>query len=168
MSSPPRVALYPGSFDPVTLGHLDILDRARLLFDRVVVAVLANPAKATVFSTEERLSLLRKSIPAHPSVEISTFGGLTVDCARAVGASTVVRGLRAVSDFENEFQMALMNRRLAPGIDTVFLMTSSANLFTSSSMIKEVCRLGGAITELVPPATVEALQRRFHVSEEAG
>lgn len=156
-----RVGLYPGSFDPVTLGHLDILERAGPLFDRVVVAVLENPAKTTLFSVEERVDLLRQSLPRNRPVEVTTFSGLTVEFAGVVGAAAVVRGLRAVSDFENEFQMALMNRRLAPAIDTVFLMTSLPNLFISSTVIKEVCHFGGDISELVPAASAEALRRRI-------
>ncbi|HZB98183.1 MAG TPA: pantetheine-phosphate adenylyltransferase [Candidatus Sulfotelmatobacter sp.] len=156
-----RVALYPGSFDPVTLGHLDILERACVLFDRVVIAVLENPAKATLFTAEERLELLRQSVRADAGVEITTFAGLTVECAAAYGASVIVRGLRAVSDFETEFQMTLMNRRLAPSVDTIFLMTSFSNLFISSSIIKEVCRFGGDVAELVPPASATAMRRKF-------
>ena len=156
-----RIALYPGSFDPVTLGHLDILERARLIFDRVVVAVLENPAKTPLFTTEERVELLRASIQGNGAVEVGTFAGLTVDYARRVGAVAIVRGLRVTSDFENEFQMALMNRRLNPDIHTVFLMTSFSNVFISSSIIKEVGRLGGTIDDVVPPASADALRRRF-------
>lgn len=156
-----RIAVYPGSFDPVTLGHLDILERATLIFDRVVLAVLENPTKAPLFSVEERVRLLRDTVDNNPNIEVGTFNGLTVDFARKVGAIAVVRGLRAVSDFENEFQMALMNRRLHPEIHTVFLMTSFSNVFVSSSLIKEVCRFGGRIEEFVPPHVAKAMHAKL-------
>ena len=156
-----RVALYPGSFDPVTLGHLDILERATLIFDHVVVAVLENTRKAALFSVDERVELIRESVNGNSRVEVSTFSGLTVECARSVGATAIVRGLRATSDFENEFQMALMNRRLAPDVHTVFLMTSFSNVYISSSMIKEVCRHGANIDDFVPAASARALNERI-------
>jgi pantetheine-phosphate adenylyltransferase len=159
-----RVAVYPGSFDPVTLGHLDILERATLIFDKVIMAVLENPGKTPLFTTEERVGLLAASLADQPrseQVEVGTFAGLTVDFARRVGATAIVRGLRAVSDFENEFQMALMNRRLAPHVHTVFLMTSFSNVFVSSSLIKEVCRFGGRVDDFVPPVCAEAMLRKF-------
>jgi pantetheine-phosphate adenylyltransferase len=156
-----RIALYPGSFDPVTRGHLDILERACLVFDRVVVGVLDNPSKSPLFTTEERVDLIRRSIEDAPQVEVDTFDGLTVDFAQRVGAIAIVRGLRVTSDFENEFQMTLMNRRLNPDVHTIFLMTSFSNVFISSSIIKEVFRLGGAIDDAVPPASAEALRRKF-------
>jgi pantetheine-phosphate adenylyltransferase len=157
-----RVALYPGSFDPVTMGHLDILERATAIFDRVVVSVLRNPAKQPLFSVEERVELLREATrPLGEQVQVDTFDGLTVDHAEQVGAIAIVRGLRALSDFETEFQMALMNRRLEPDVHTVFLMTSARNVFMSSALVKEVCRLGGDISEFVPPAIAEALRRRL-------
>ncbi|MGO8687675.1 MAG: pantetheine-phosphate adenylyltransferase [Candidatus Dormibacteria bacterium] len=157
-----RVALYPGSFDPATLGHLDILERASAIFDKVVVSVLRNPAKQPLFSVEERLDLLREvTRPLGEQVEVDTFDGLTVDHAQKVGAIAIVRGLRALSDFETEFQMALMNRRLDPGVHTVFLMTSAPNVFMSSALVKEVCRLGGDISAFVPPPIAEALRRRL-------
>jgi pantetheine-phosphate adenylyltransferase len=156
-----RIALYPGSFDPVTRGHLDILERACLVFDRVIVGVLDNPSKSPLFTTEERVDLIRRSIEDTPQVEVDSFDGLTVDFAQHVGAIAIVRGLRVTSDFENEFQMTLMNRRLNPDVHTVFLMTSFSNVFISSSIIKEVFRLGGAIDDAVPPASAEALRRKF-------
>ena len=156
-----RVALYPGSFDPITLGHLDILERAMEIFDRVVVSVLRNPDKQPLFSVEERLELIREAVrPLNGEVEVDAFDGLTVEHAKRVGAVAIVRGLRAVSDFESEFQMALMNRRLDPDIHTVFLMTSAPNVFMSSALVKEVCRLGGDISEFVPPPVAEALRQR--------
>jgi pantetheine-phosphate adenylyltransferase len=157
-----RVALYPGSFDPITLGHLDILERAIAIFDRVVVSVLRNPAKQPLFSVDERLELIRAAtLPLEGDVTVDSFDGLTVEHARHVGAIAIVRGLRALSDFETEFQMALMNRRLAPDVHTVFLMTSAPNVYMSSTLVKEVCRLGGDISEFVPPAIAEALHRRL-------
>jgi pantetheine-phosphate adenylyltransferase len=156
-----RVALYPGSFDPVTRGHLDILERATLIFDRVVIGVLQNPSKTPLFTTEERVDLIRQSIDGYGNIEVATFDGLTVDFAQRVGAIAIVRGLRVTSDFENEFQMTLMNRRLNPDVHTVFLMTSFSNVFISSSIIKEVFRLGGAIDDAVPPACADALRRKF-------
>jgi pantetheine-phosphate adenylyltransferase len=156
-----RIALYPGSFDPMTRGHLDILERACLIFDRIVVAVLENPSKTPLFTTAERVELIRASIDGGDRVEVGSFSGLTVDYAREVGAIAIVRGLRVTSDFENEFQMTLMNRRLNPDVHTVFLMTSFSNVFISSSIIKEVFRLGGAIDDAVPPPCAEALRRKF-------
>jgi pantetheine-phosphate adenylyltransferase len=156
-----RIAVYPGSFDPVTLGHLDILERATLIFDRVVLGVLENPKKEPLFTVAERVELLRDTVDSNPAIEVGTFSGLTVDYARQVGAIAIVRGLRAVSDFENEFQMALMNRRLHPDIHTVFLMTSFSNVFVSSSLIKEVCRFGGSIEEFVPAHVSDAMLRKL-------
>jgi pantetheine-phosphate adenylyltransferase len=166
-----RVAVYPGSFDPVTFGHLDILERATLIFDRVIMAVLENPGKAPLFTTEERVELIRASVADHPrldGIEVGTFSGLTVEFARQQDATAIVRGLRAISDFENEFQMALMNRRLAPQIHTVFLMTAFSNVFVSSSLIKEVCRYGGKIDDFVPPVCAAAMRRKFGREQPAG
>jgi pantetheine-phosphate adenylyltransferase len=157
-----RVALYPGSFDPITFGHLDILERATAIFDRVVVSVLRNPDKQPLFSVDERLELIGAAIkPLAGDVTVDSFDGLTVAHAQRVGAIAIVRGLRALSDFESEFQMALMNRRLQPDVHTVFLMTSAPNVFMSSNLVKEVCQLGGDISEFVPPAIAEALRRRL-------
>ena len=157
-----RVALYPGSFDPITLGHIDILERATAIFDRVVVSVLRNPAKQQLFSVDERLELLGAATESlDGEVTVDSFDGLTVEHARQVGAIAIVRGLRALSDFETEFQMALMNRRLEPDVHTVFLMTSAPYVYMSSNLVKEVCRLGGDISEFVPPAIAEALHRRL-------
>ena len=156
-----RIAVYPGSFDPVTFGHLDILDRAMPIFDRVVVGVLANPAKEPLFTVEERITLMRACVAEKANVEVTSFDGLTVDFAKATGAIAIVRGLRVLSDFESEFQMALMNRRLNPSVNTVFLMTSFSNVFVSSSIIKEVCRLGGNVDEAAPAVSVAAMRRKF-------
>ncbi|MGH7685647.1 MAG: pantetheine-phosphate adenylyltransferase [Candidatus Dormibacteria bacterium] len=156
-----RIAVYPGSFDPVTHGHLDILDRATHIFDRVVVGVLANSTKEPLFTVDERIALIREAVGENPYVDVARFEGLTVDFARAVGATAIVRGLRVLSDFESEFQMALMNRRLYPEVNTVFLMTSVANVFVSSSIIKEVCRLGGNVDALAPATSVSAMKRKY-------
>ena len=155
-----RIALYPGSFDPMTRGHLDILERACVIFDHVQIGVLENPSKTPLFTLEERVELIRESVDGS-RVDVGTFAGLTVDYARQVGAVAIVRGLRVTSDFESEFQMTLMNRRLNPDIHTVFLMTSFSNVFISSSIIKEVFRLGGTIDDAVPPACAAALRRKF-------
>lgn len=163
-----RVALYPGSFDPLTMGHVDVLERARVIFDRVVVGVLTNPGKTPLFSVQERVALVTDHVGGRPGLEVATFEGLTVDFAKQIGAAAIVRGLRATSDFEGEFQMTLMNRRLAPDIHTVFLMTSFANVYVSSSIIKEVCRLGGDIKDFVPPASAQALQSKFGQSPQEG
>lgn len=162
------VAVYPGSFDPVTHGHLDILDRATLIFDRVIVAVLDNPAKAGLFSIDERVALLHAAVDNNAKVEVATFDGLTVEFARRCGAVAIVRGLRAISDFESEFQMALMNRRLAPDVHTVFLMTSFSNVFVSSTLIKEVCRFGGDVDAFVPPASAVAMRRKYGTASTQG
>jgi len=154
-------ALYPGSFDPLTNGHLDIVDRTAQLFDRVVIAVLENPSKQPLFSTAERVALIRDSLGERSRVEVSTFNGLTIDFARQVGARVIVRGLRAVSDFESEFQMALMNRRLEPDVTTVFIPTSLRHLFLSSSLIKELAEFGGDISEFVPANVVKPLKQRL-------
>ena len=152
-------AVYPGSFDPFTLGHLDILQRASDIFEKVIVAVLENPNKAPLFSVEERIDMIRDSVGEDARIEVDSFNGLTVDYARKVGAGSLVRGLRATSDFESEFQMALFNRRLAPEINTVFLMTSFANVFLSSSLIKEVASYGGNVDFAVPPSVAKRLAR---------
>jgi pantetheine-phosphate adenylyltransferase len=154
-------ALYPGSFDPLTNGHLDIVDRTAQIFDRVVIAVLENPSKQPLFSTAERVAMIRESLGDRPSVEVSTFNGLTIDFARQVRARVIVRGLRAVSDFESEFQMALMNRRLEPDVTTVFIPTSLRHLFLSSSLIKELAEFGGDISEFVPANVVGPLKQRL-------
>jgi len=154
-----RTAIYPGSFDPFTLGHLDILERACGIFDRVIVAVLRNPNKTPMFSVEERMEMIRESVSTNDRVEVAAFAGLTVEFAQQVEAAAIVRGLRATSDFESEFQMALFNRKLAPGITTVFLMTSFANVFLSSSLIKEVNSHGGDVEFAVPPSVATRLAR---------
>jgi pantetheine-phosphate adenylyltransferase len=157
----PSVALFPGSFDPVTNGHLDLIDRTLKVFDQVVVAILLNPDKRPLFTVEERVAILREVCRRKKNVGIGTFSGLLVDYAVKVGASSIVRGLRAISDFEYEFQMALMNRRLDPRIDTVFLMAPESYSYLSSRLVKEVFHLGGSITGLVPPLVERRLRQKM-------
>ena len=156
-----RVAIYPGSFDPVTLGHLDLIRRAERLVDRLVVAVLHNPAKTCAFSVAERVDFLRELLADTPHVEITTFHGLLVDYAKQQGAQFIVRGVRAFSDFEYEFQMALMNRKLAPDLETVFLMPKEEYSVVSSRMVREVGGMGGDISGLVPEKLVERIAARL-------
>jgi len=156
-----RTALYPGSFDPPTRGHEDLVHRSLALADRVIVAVATNSAKQPLFEIEERLELLRTALGSDPRVTVETFDGLLVDFARKVGATMAVRGLRAVSDFEYEFQMALMNRQLHPGLETVFLVPALDLTYLSSSLVREVARHGGDVSALVHPAVAAALKRRF-------
>ncbi|GIV02987.1 MAG: phosphopantetheine adenylyltransferase [Fimbriimonadales bacterium] len=154
-----KKAVYPGSFDPPTLGHVDILRRAASLFDEVVVAVGANTAKKPMFSLEERVAMLQEIVAELPNVQVLPFDGLLVNFATQHDASAVIRGLRAVSDFENEFQMALANRTLAPNLETVFLMTSAEVMFVSSSIVKEIASLGGDVSGLVPKNVAARLMR---------
>ena len=144
-----RLALFPGSFDPLTNGHVDIVLRSAHLFERVLIAVLVNPAKKPLFSPEERVDIIRRVFREYPNVEVDTFAGLLVDYARSKRASAIVRGLRAVSDFEYEFQMAATNARLCPSIETMFLTASETNQFTSSRFVKEIARLGGDVSSFV-------------------
>lgn len=161
MSPTPRTAVFPGSFDPLTNGHVDIIVRATRLFDRVVVAVAMNAEKTPLFSIDERVGLIREVFRDHLSVQVDTFNGLLVEYARQQGASALIRGLRAVSDFEYEFQMALMNRNLAPGIETVFLVPAFDLTYLSSSLVREVARFGGDVSQLVHPKVQQALKRKF-------
>jgi len=156
-------AVYPGSFDPLTNGHIDIIDRARGLCDRLILAVLVNDDKKPLFSVEERIRMLDSTVSggSGANVEAREFSGLLVEFARRAGARFLVRGLRAVSDFEYEFQMALMNRRLAPELETVFLMAKEEYSYVSSRLVKEVARLGGDVSGLVPPPVAAALRRRY-------
>ena len=156
-----KVAIYPGSFDPVTNGHLDIVKRGLKLFDKIIVTILYNPGKETLFSVEERLVMLRESMQSLSHIEIDRYDGLLVDYAAKRKAQAILRGMRAVSDFEYEFQMALMNRRLNREIQTVFLMTGLRWIFTSSSIIKEAARFGGNIEGMVPPLVLEKLKIKF-------
>ena len=155
-----QIALFPGSFDPLTNGHVDIITRGARLFERIVVAVLVNPEKSPLFSVPERVALAREVFAAWPNVEVDTFGGLLVDYARAKQASVVVRGLRAISDFEYEMQMALMNRRLNPDVETVFMMPAETYSYVSSRLVKEVFALGGNVSGLVPPEVEARLKAR--------
>ncbi len=158
---PERVAVYPGSFDPITNGHVDIIQRGARLFDRIIVAVLVNPDKRPMFAVEERVETAREVFAGEPKVEVDAFDGLLIDFARQKQASVIVRGLRAVSDFEFEFQMALMNRRLAPDIETVFMMPAEAYTYISSRLVREVYGLGGEVRGLVPEAVVGRMRRKF-------
>ncbi len=153
--------LYPGSFDPVTLGHVDVTRRAARLFDKIVIGVYDTPSKSLMFDTDERMDLFRRSVTDIPNVEVTSFQGLVVRYAQEIGANTIVRGLRSGSDFEYEFDMAFMNRRLAPNVDLVSFMTSLDYMFLSSSLIKEVAMLGGDITGMVPPHVIEAVNSKF-------
>jgi pantetheine-phosphate adenylyltransferase len=155
------VAVYPGTFDPITNGHVDIVRRALALFDRVIVAVAENVRKAPLFSLEERSQMIRASIGEDPRVEVDSFTGLLVEYAQQRKARVLIRGLRAIADFEYEFQFAHMNRHLAPGVETVFLMTSEESFYVSSSLVKEVATMGGDITRIAPPAVVEAFKRKL-------
>ena len=156
------IAVYPGTFDPITNGHLDILNRALALFDKVIVTIAVNQRKGPLFSVDERIEFIREAMPhANGRLEFTAFDGLLVDFCRDNGATVIVRGLRALADFEYEFQFAHMNRRLAPGVDTVFFMTDERNHYVSSSLVKEVASLGGDVAGLVPPAVVTALAAKY-------
>ena len=157
-----RAAVYPGSFDPFTNGHLDVVDRALGIFDRVIVAVAANPEKRQpLFTVEERVKLIQESLKARERVEVASYTGLTVEYARSRGATTLVKGLRAYSDFDAELQQALMNRKLAPDIHTVFLMSSFTHIFVSSSILKDIASYGGKVSDLVPPPVARALKEKY-------
>jgi pantetheine-phosphate adenylyltransferase len=158
-------ALYPGTFDPITNGHIDLAQRAARIFDRVVVAVAANKGKAPLFSLEERVGLAREALGELPNVEVLSFETLTVDCARASGATVILRGLRAVSDFEFEFQLAGMNRHLGPELETMFLTPSEKYAFLSSSVVREIAKLGGNVSSFVPELVRAALVRKYTASE---
>jgi pantetheine-phosphate adenylyltransferase len=161
-----RAAVYPGSFDPMTNGHLDIIRRGTRVFDRVVVAVLENEGKSPLFSVAERMELLRNCTAELPNVEVQAFSGLLVDFMHRVNAQVVVRGIRAISDYEYELQMALMNRELSPEVETIFMLPAVEYTFVSSRLVKEVFRLGGDITRLVPPLVLENLRARLPVVSE--
>ena len=156
-----RIAVYPGSFDPLTNGHVDIVQRALVMFDKVVIAIANNVRKAPLFSVEERKDQILDAIGNHDRIEVDAFEGLLIEYVRRRGSSIVVRGLRALADFEYEFQLAHMNRRLGAGIDTIFLMTSETDFYVSSSLVKEVAQFGGDVTGLVPHKVQLALESRF-------
>ncbi|MGH9323590.1 MAG: pantetheine-phosphate adenylyltransferase [Vicinamibacteria bacterium] len=158
--SAPRVAIYPGSFDPLTLGHVDIIERGSALFDSIIVAVLRNAEKSPLFTVEERLSMIRETFRDRENVKADSFSGLLVHYASGRKATTIVRGIRAISDFEFEFQMTLMNRRLAPAIETVFMMPAEEYSYVSSRLVKEVASLGGSVTGLVPEDVEQRLYER--------
>jgi pantetheine-phosphate adenylyltransferase len=157
-----HVAVYPGTFDPITNGHVDILERALHLFDRVIVTIAINPRKEPLFSVDERIDFIRAAARTHARrLEFAAFDGLLVEFCKERGAGVIVRGLRALADFEYEFQFAHMNRRLAPAVDTVFFMTDERNHYVSSSLVKEVASLGGDVTGLVPPEVARALAAKY-------
>jgi pantetheine-phosphate adenylyltransferase len=167
LSQKPRsvIALYPGSFDPITNGHLDLIQRGSRLFDKLIVSILRNETKQPLFSVEERTEMLREVVHVYPNVEVDSFDGLLVDHAAAQSATVLLRGIRAISDYEYELQMALMNRRLRPEIETLFMMANETYSFISSRLVKEVFGLGGNITGLVPPSVESRLQRRLSKTE---
>jgi pantetheine-phosphate adenylyltransferase len=162
------IAIYPGSFDPITNGHLDLIQRGSRMFDRLIVSILRNDAKQPLFSVEERMEMLRDVVTVYPNVAVDSFEGLLVEHAAARSATVLLRGIRAISDYEYELQMALMNRRLAPGIETVFMMANESYSFISSRLVKEVFGLGGSITGLVPPTIEERLRLRMAHSKTKG
>jgi pantetheine-phosphate adenylyltransferase len=159
-----RVAIYPGTFDPMTNGHLDIVERAARLFDRLIVLVADNPTKEPIFSAAERVGMIREavaSLPDQTGITVDSYRGLTVDYARRVGAQAMIRGLRAVTDFEWEFQLALINQKLDPEVETVCLMTAQEHSFLSASMVRELAQFGGDLDDLVPPHIATALRRVY-------
>jgi pantetheine-phosphate adenylyltransferase len=156
------LAIYPGSFDPLTNGHVDIIQRGSRLFDRIVVAILVNVEKSPLFTVDERVDVAREVFKGNPNVEVDTFDGLLVDYARRKGAGVIVRGLRAISDFEYEMQMALMNRHLNPEVETVFMMPAEPYTYVSSRLVKEVAALGGSVTNLVPGLVEDRLRKKKH------
>jgi pantetheine-phosphate adenylyltransferase len=156
-----RTAVYPGSFDPITNGHLDVIQRAARLFDKIIVAVAINESKNPLFKMTERKKLVTKAVEHIPNVEVDTFTGLLVEYVSSRQGEAVIRGLRAVSDFEFEFQLALMNRKLNERVETIFMMPKETYTFLSSRMVKEIARLGGNITSFVPPHVAEALRKKF-------
>jgi pantetheine-phosphate adenylyltransferase len=159
--SKPRIAIYPGSFDPLTNGHMDVIQRALEIFDEVIVAILRNPAKKYLFSVQERLEMIRQSFNGNDALKVDAFDGLLVDYARMKHAVAIIRGMRAISDFENEFQMALMNRKLHKDVQSVFLMTGFRWIFTSSSIIKEAAQFGADVSDMVPEPVNLKLMEKF-------
>lgn len=156
-----RIAVYAGSFDPITRGHRDLIERSLAFVDQLVVAVVTNVNKQPLFTVDERVELIRLAVERHPRVEVRAFHGLLVDFARETGAGMIIRGLRAVGDFEYEFQMALMNRHLAPELETVFMVPSIDTSYVSASLVREVARFRGDVDDLVHPAVAAALQKKF-------
>lgn len=160
-----KIAVYPGSFDPITNGHVDIIKRAQRIFDELIILIGVNPIKKTLFSVEERLDLIREVIKDCKNVRADSYDGLVVEYAKREGASVILRGLRALSDFEHEFQLALINRRLNREIETVFLMTGYKWFYTSSTIIKEAASLGGSVKGLVPEIVNQKMQEKYHPNE---
>jgi pantetheine-phosphate adenylyltransferase len=156
-----KIAVYPGSYDPLTNGHIDIIQRGLNIFDKIIVAALKNPSKTYLFSLEERMDMLMETFKKKPNIEVDYFEGLLVDYLKKIGVNTVVRGLRAISDFEIEFQMALMNRSIKPEIETIFLVPSVCYSFVSSRLVKEVYQLGGEIEKMVPDIVDKKLKEKF-------
>jgi pantetheine-phosphate adenylyltransferase len=165
---PSVIAIYPGSFDPITNGHLDLIQRGSRLFDRLIVSILRNESKRPLFSVEERMEMLREVVQIYPNVQVDSFDGLLVDHASAHSATVLLRGIRAISDYEFELQMALMNRRLRPEVETIFMMSNEAYSFISSRLVKEVFGLGGDITGLVPVSVEARLQQRLSQIQSKG
>jgi len=157
-----KVAVYPGSFDPITFGHLDIISRGLKIFDEVIIAVAENPTKKALFTTEERVDLIREVLADNDRAKVDTFGGLLIDYVLAMGATVIIRGLRAVSDFEFEFQIAQMNRAISQEVETLFMMTSVPFSYLSSSIVKEVSSLNGPVDGLVPPIVKKALDSKYN------
>ena len=156
-----RICIYPGSFDPITIGHMDIIRRAAVLFDKVIVAVLNNPAKKGAFPIEERLNMIRKACASIPNVEVDTFGGLLADYVKQTRAQAVVRGLRGISDFESECQMAQVNQQVLPGMETLFMMTRPEHAHISSSVVRELASFGGDVQAYIPPEIREDVLRYY-------
>lgn len=168
MARPPSLAVYPGTFDPITNGHVDILRRSLSLFDRVIVAIARNVRKAPMFSINERAAMIRETIGRDRHVEIDDFDGLLVAYCRRRGARVVIRGLRALADFEYEYQFAHMNRHLAGDVETLFLMTSEESFYVSSSLVKEVAAMGGDVSRFAPPPVLRALEKKLRLSAAGG
>ena len=160
-----KLAICPGSFDPVTIGHLDIIGRARKIFDHVIVAVMVNPENHTMFTTEERIALIQKCTKDMEDVEVVSFDGLLADYAKMRGATAIVKGLRAMSDFEYEFQQALTNRKLNPELETVFMITRAENMFLSSSIVKQIASFGGDVSNFVPACILDDIKERIYAAK---
>lgn len=156
-----RIVIYPGTFDPITLGHLDVIQRAASLFDKVIVSVLVNASKAPLFTKEERMEMIRETVKEYKHVEVDEFDGLLVEYAKRKNAIAIIRGLRAISDFEYEFQMALMNRKISDGITTVFLMPHEKYTYLNSTIVRELARLHADVSEFIPESVVKKLSQKF-------
>ncbi|MCD6451500.1 MAG: pantetheine-phosphate adenylyltransferase [Acidobacteria bacterium] len=156
-----RIAVFPGSFDPITNGHIDIIERGSKIFDEIVVAVAENPGKSLLFTISERVEMIEEIFNHREGIRVDAFSGLLIDYVKSIGACVVIRGLRVISDFEYEFQMALMNRRLAPDIETLFMMPNETYTYVSSRLVREIASLGGSVRGLVPPLVEERMRRKF-------